>query len=235
MALFAFGSLKGAPGTTTAVLALASVWPGPSVPLVVEADPDGGSVADRFGLDPPADLTTLGAAGRRAADAVDAVDHAAEIPGGLGVVCAPREPDQTAAALTGLDWPQLLRSSVSGDVLVDCGRIAPRSPAFSLLSQADVALVVLRPVLDQIRVAAVRWPSMSAPTRGLLLVGEGPYARREVGSALGTEAVEVLADDPRGAAILQGRSAPARHLVRSALIRSARPVAEKLASGEGGG
>jgi len=49
MSLIAFASVKGSPGVTTTVLALASVWPTSQHLIVAELDPAGGDLATRFG------------------------------------------------------------------------------------------------------------------------------------------------------------------------------------------
>ena len=55
--LIAVCSLKSSPGVTTLAVALGARWPGPEVPIVVEADPAGGDLLTRFRLS--AELTLV--------------------------------------------------------------------------------------------------------------------------------------------------------------------------------
>jgi hypothetical protein len=66
-----------------------------------------------------------------------------------------------------------------------------------------------------------------------VLVGEYPYGRRAVEATLQAEGLRarvlgVLADDPRAAAGLGGRSGTTVGLGRSALVRSARQLADAI-------
>ena len=69
MALIAIASDKGAPGVTTAALALAAVWPRPV--LLAECDPAGGDLVYRFPalggghLDPRRGVLSLAVVARR--------------------------------------------------------------------------------------------------------------------------------------------------------------------------
>ena len=67
MSLFCLCSAHGAPGVTTTALTLAGVWPKNRQCLLVEADPSGGVVAARFGLQDSPGLASLAAAARRLA------------------------------------------------------------------------------------------------------------------------------------------------------------------------
>src|SRR5690606_40344837 len=61
MTLVALTSVKGAPGVTTTVLAMAAVCPPSRRLVVVEADPEGGVLAARLGLRAEPGLVTLAA------------------------------------------------------------------------------------------------------------------------------------------------------------------------------
>jgi hypothetical protein len=113
-------------------------------------------------------------------------------------------------------------------VFADCGRFDPRSPAAALLQHAALTLLVLRPTVEGAEHARVRAAVLRHVTRqpGLIVVGEHPYPAREVAAAVGIPLVGVVAEDRAGVAALTG--AAGRRLDRSALVRSARVVAERL-------
>ena len=65
----------------------------------------------------------------------------------------------------------------------------------------------------------------------LLLVGDSPYSPAEVGDAVGgLVVIGVLADDPAGAAALDGTARTPKVWARSRLVRSAAAVADRLAA-----
>lgn len=232
MTVFAFGSAKASPGVTTAVLALAAVWPASREVLIAELDPDGGDLACRFGLPSEPGMLSLAAQGRRDLTGATLFGHTQPLPGleRVHVLAGPTSAEQSRAALStllgsGLRW--CLTDLVDVDVLLDCGRLVPGSLALDLLSQVDATVLVARPTLAesahlQARVAALR---DCRPV--VLLVGDRPYPPAEVGQAIDAPIVGVLAEDPRGAAML---AAPVvSRLSRCPLLRSAVQVAERLA------
>jgi hypothetical protein len=200
--------------------------------LLVEADPDGGVLAARYGLGAHPNLTELAGRTRSGLRPTDAWDHAQVLPGGLGVVVAHPSADQTHAALrTGAARIGDHLSRVDGtDVLVDAGRLSPSSPALDLLPWAALIVVVLRPRLDEISAIAQRFPALQELGEvGVVLVGKRPYGPSEVAANLGAEVLGVLADDPKGAAAVDGTGG-SRRFQTSALVRSARVVAGVLAT-----
>ena len=233
MALVVLGATRSSPGVTTAALALGAVWQrGGRHPLVVEADPDGGVLAARYGLGAHPNLTELAGRTRSGLRPTDAWDHAQMLPGGLGAVVAHPSADQTHAALrTGAARIGDHLSRVEDtDVLVDAGRLSPSSPALELLPSASLIVVVLRPRLDEIGALAQRLPALhELGDVGVVLVGRRPYGPTEVAANLGVEVLGVLADDPKGAAAIDGTGG-SRRFGTSALVRSARVVAAALAA-----
>ncbi len=200
--------------------------------LVVEADPDGGVLAARYGLGAHPNLTELAGRTRSGLRPTDVWDHAQVLPGGLGVVVAHPSADQTHAALrTGAARIGDHLSRVEGtDVLVDGGRFSPSSPALDLLPWASLIMVVLRPRLEEISALAQRLPALQELGEvGVVLVGKRPYGPSEVAANLGAEVLGVLADDPKGAAAIDGTGG-SRRFRTSALVRSARAVAGALAA-----
>jgi hypothetical protein len=232
MALVILGATRSSPGVTTATLALGAVWQrGGRHALVVEADPDGGVLAARYGLGAHPNLTELAGRTRSGLRPTDAWDHAQVLPGGLGAVVAHPSADQTHAALrTGAARIGDHLSRLEGtDVLVDAGRFNPSSPALELLVWASLIVVVVRPRLDEISALAHRLPALQElGDVGLVLVGHRPYGASEVAVSLGVDVLGVLADDPKGAAAIDG-TGRSRRFRSSALVRSARDVAGALA------
>ncbi len=118
------------------------------------------------------------------------------------------------------------------DVIVDCGRIAAGLPTVEVFAKADAAMVLARPSLEQLRLAAHRMASLEASDAktSLLLIGDSPYGSDEVAGTLNATVAGVIAWDPRTAATLGGTRGAVRNLRRSPLVRSAATLAEGLAS-----
>lgn len=232
MSLFAFASAKASPGSTTAALAVAAVWPAERRVLLAEADPAGGDLGPRFGLASAPGLVSLGSQRRRRLSVADVWGATQTLPGGTPVLVGPPAPEQ-AGALAHL-WPELadvLAAVPGADILADCGRQYPESPALPLLRAAQVVVAVARPRLDEVAHLRARLAAPLTPARiEVVLMGTGPYPPEQVEQALGRKVLGVLAHDERAAAALAGQAGNARLLNRSALIRSARPVAAALAS-----
>lgn len=234
MSLFAFGSAKASPGVTTAVLALAAVWPPDRQVVVVELDPDGGDVAAWWDLAAQPGLLSYAAAGRRDLRPDTILAHTQPLPG-LGrveVVAGPASPEQAEAALTTLLAAGLgegLDALAEVDVLIDCGRLRPGSPLVGLLNSIALLLLVGRPTLAEVAHLRPRVAALRSRRPALLLIGDQPYGAEEVTAALDVSVLGVLAHDPRGAATLGGRREASRGLARSKLVRSAVPVAQHLA------
>lgn len=236
MSVIAIASAKSSPGTTTAALALAHVWPADRRVLVVEADPAGGDLAARFGLVPDPGLATLAASGRRALSPQLIAEHVQEVAG-LAVLLAPpvSAPARTALEVAGPSLSRVL-GQLDADVFVDCGRLDPGSPALPIATAADLLLLVCRPIVAELPRVAARAAELTAEgcTPALVLVGHSSPSRRdryptdEVAEALGLPVLGTLADDHQGAALLTGASSLSRALERSALVRTARDLTTAL-------
>lgn len=190
--LVVIGSIRGAPGATTLMLALASRWRGVvgrSV-LVVEADPDGGCLAARLGLAARPGLTELAGASRSGlADPSDAwaFAQAAPGPGEVSVVVGPAAAEAAQAALRAAAEPlaEGLGTGTDHDVLVDVGRLRPGSPAVPLVAGADERIVVTGRELE----AVVALTSRRELLGGLgawqaVAVGHGGYPPAEIARVL---------------------------------------------------
>src|SRR5439155_13189035 len=105
MRVTAFGSVKGAPGVTTAVCALAAGWPADHEVMIVELDPAGGDIAGRFELSPTRGLISLAASGRHGLSGIDVLDHLQHLPGSVPVFVGAQSADQFAVVEP--VWPTL--------------------------------------------------------------------------------------------------------------------------------
>jgi hypothetical protein len=227
--LVAFASGRS-PGLTTAVHAMALTWAAPRRGLIVELDPDGGSLAARAAISSDPGLVSLAAAGRRGFTADDVLGHCRQLPDGTAVLAGPTSPDRSASALATIGGR--LASAldvVSGfDALADCGRIDSRSPALEVVSSAPFLVLVVEPTVEGVAHLATRLPDLGVPDRRVALVpvGDRPYRPDEIAHELGLPILGVMARDPRGAAQL----AEGRPNWRSPLLRSAAAISFTLCS-----
>ena len=233
MAVVAFGSVRSC-GVTTLAVALAATWPSGSDPdgrrvLLVEADPAGGTLAASSGWPPEPSLVSLAAAARRGGDPALVWEHCQQLPGGAEVLAAPAPGEQARGAL-GMLAPLLVRlGELESDVLVDCGRLDPGSPALSLWEAADTAVLVARPRLSDLQ-ALASWLEGRPGARavGVVTVGDGPYPDGEIAEALGREVLGRIPWDPDAAEALTTVAASARQLRMAPLVRSVRTLADRL-------
>jgi hypothetical protein len=237
--LYALVSAGGAPGVTTAALALALTWPSPVI--VAECDPSGGDIlAGLLGGRVPARQGLMEHAieaghGPHAAGAIlasqlvplDADGRQLLLPG----ITDPRQATGLASA-----WPALAAALAAqhADVIADCGRLdaGDGQPLPVLLAARHVA-VVLRPSLRQVWAARSRVDMLTRLLGGterltLLLTGPGPHSAREIADALGVPVAARLADDARTAAVLSDGAGGRRKLVAGQLIRTARTAGHTI-------
>lgn len=218
--LVAVLSVKGSPGVTTFALALAARWPSPGRALLVEVDPSGGDVGTRFSLASTPGLLSLAAAARRSDDPAMVWQHAQALPGGsVAVVATPPDADRARAALSALApdvavGARILRAAANEPgtaVIVDCGRVDGGSPAMPVVHSADAIVLLTRAHADDLAHLPRRLPVIGGwtPHPMMLLVGEG-YSSAEVARELGVSPLGRVPDDPRGAAVLCGRSSGMR-------------------------
>ena len=238
MSLVTIGSVRGGPGATTLAVALAAVWARRGrAPFLVEADPDGGVLAARFGLGHRPSLTELGVRARTSIHPDDLWSAAQALPApgadhAVPVVVAHPSADQCQAALrtVGPRLGTLVSSLPEHDVIADVGRLRPGSPAFSLVEESSVVLVVLRSRLEEIDAVGQRITALNERgTARLVLIGDRPYSATEVASVLGVRVVGVVADDGRSAAAFRG-DRNVHGLGRLPLLRSARALAVATAA-----
>ncbi|GAA0479837.1 hypothetical protein Aca07nite_87720 [Actinoplanes capillaceus] len=251
--LIAIGSVKHAPGATSLAVALAarSVLPDP---LVVEADPAGGDLQARFGVQGEPGLSNFAADAAAGGRELDLATYARPLgetraravfgPADeyraveTGAIAATRSLIGESGlvvgmvAQTGLD--ALRQAAERRMVLLDVGRLSWESPALTLAAGSDVLLLVTHAgieALDSVRVRRNRLltlPSMRASLR-LVLRGELPCPAWEIAATLGLPVAATVPDDRRAAAVLTGRSRPGRGWTRTEMLRAARGLAMSLA------
>lgn len=228
MTIVALGSIKGAPGVTTTVLALAAVWPTSRGVVVAEVDPDGGVLAVRreLGLEPG--LVTLAAALRRGSDVLS--PHTQPLGASVRAIVTPPSAEQTRAALA-VAGERLWQAfdALADDLLVDCGRLTTTSPVIAIARRATTTLVVARPWLEDVAFLRERVPALrrEGVDPRVLLIGDGPYHRDEVAAAVEAPVTAVMPADRRSADALDGRTA-GNLTSRAPLIRGARQLSTTL-------
>ncbi len=229
MPVIAFVSGKAAPGVTTTVCALASVWP--RAVLVADCDPAGGDVLAgwlspwlaegwlRTDVGLLSFTTSTRHAGRATRECLRPhVQHVYAAPR-VWLLVGVRDGAQSSS-LGEPGWARLAEAltemSADTDVLVDCGRIGPASP-WPVLAAAGALLVVAQPTFRGVagaRAAVRALDRRVDPTGVGLLTCATTSATRTAREA--ARALELpLVAAPRG-------------LTRSPLVRSARSAAERL-------
>jgi MinD-like ATPase involved in chromosome partitioning or flagellar assembly len=251
MALIAIASDKGAPGVTTAALALAAVWPRPV--LLAECDPAGGDLVYRFPalggghLDPRRGVLSLAVVARRGMQPQQVWEHVQKLHGGLDVLAGVTNAEQ-GAGLSLLWGPigKALASMPQADVIADCGRLGADGPLYDLLAEATTVVLVTKVhVADVIRLrdraTAFAAAAQSRGRRnfgvGVVVVADHKKFRASLGEVqhvLGQANAPAtvlggIAHDTKGADLLSGEWGG--NLDRTMLIKTAREVARQLAQG----
>jgi hypothetical protein len=187
VALIALAADKGAPGVTTAAVALGAVWPRPV--LVAECDQAGGDLVYRLPaapgdqgtggmLNPSRGLLSLAATARRGLRPDQIAEHCQRLVGGLDVLVGITGAEQ-AQGMTWL-WGPLGRAFAHlspVDVLADCGRLGAGSPLNDLLREADMVVLFTRATLEQVahlreRVAALTTDLRGGPPIGIIVLAD---------------------------------------------------------------
>ena len=186
MALIALAADKGAPGVTTAAVALGAVWPRPV--LVAECDQAGGDLVYRLPaqdgdggegmLNPSRGLLSLAATARRGLRPDQIGEHCQRLVGGLDVLVGLTNAEQ-AQAMTWL-WGPLGRAFAGlapVDVLADCGRLGAGTPLTDLMREADMVVLLTRATLEQVahlreRVGALAEELRGGPPIGVLVLAD---------------------------------------------------------------
>jgi hypothetical protein len=248
MALIAIASDKGAPGVTTAALALAAVWPRPV--LLAECDQAGGDLVYRFPaaggghLDPRRGVLSLAVVARRGMQPQQVWEHVQKLHGGLDVLAGVTNAEQ-GAGLSLLWGPigKALAALPQADVIADCGRLGADGPLYDLLVEATTVVLVSKvQVADVIRLrdraaafaAAVQTRGRRGFGVGVVVIAEHKKFRAALGEVqhvLGQANAPAtvlggIAHDTKGADLLSGEWGGS--LDRTMLIKTAREVAAQL-------
>src|SRR6201986_5016245 len=251
MALIAIASDKGAPGVTTAALALAAMWLRPV--LLAECDPAGGDLVYRFPavggghLDPRRGVLSLAVVARRGMQPQQVWEHVQKLHGGLDVLGGVTNAEQ-GAGLSLLWGPigKALASMPQADVIADCGRLGADGPLYDLLAEATTVVLVTKVhVADVIRLrdraTAFAAAAQSRGRRnfgvGVVVVADHKKFRASLGEVqhvLGQANAPAtvlggIAHATQGADLLTGEWGA--NLDRTMLIKTAREVARQLVQG----
>ena len=114
--------------------------------------------------------------------------------------------------------------------IVDCGRWDEQPELAPLLAIADRVLLVLQPTLSGTEAARTRLSSLIEinPKVDVVCIGDDPYSRNEVASALSVPIHASIAHDPRAARLVVSGVPVDRWLRRSSLMRSASALMEPI-------
>lgn len=233
MTIIAVASAKGSPGASTFTELLVGLWPAAAHPVLVDCDPAGGEWLLRPGVAAEPGLVTLAMAGRRELASGAALSHV-QLVGttpGLDILVAPAAARQSASALEilGDRLGTHLRSLDDVDVIIDCGRLAQRSPALATVSAADLVVLVSRPTVSEMVHLAPWVEQLVGEGRqvGVVLVGgqwrhsQVIYQPAEVAEALGVPVFGSIDHDPAALGRLWSQPGSLAGLGRSRLVRSA--------------
>lgn len=221
-------SAKGAPGVTTAALALTAAS---GDGLLVELDPSGGSLECWLGGTGEPGLIRVASGLRRAADPEALAALAVMAPPGVWSVTAPTAGGlaESTIAATGERLVDGLRRR-DRIVVVDGGRWSRSQPTAGRLTGCDVVAVVCSPSLEGVE--AARWlidplAAVTGVPVAAVLNCDKPYSSTEVQAALGVPVVGVLPWDRRAVNVLV-TTGTSRGWARSGLARAARSTLDVL-------
>ena len=227
-----FCSLHGAPGVTTLALVCASSWPMPSPCRLIEADPSGGVLASRYGLETPQpNLMGLAVSARHGLSDDKIGSFCQQLPDEVSTVIAPARGADVRHAMEELPLAELPHGEV--DYLVDHGRLLPGLCDYT--AGADVVVLVVRPVYEQLNVLLTLAADMVYESLlGVVLFGKGPYHAYEIEDQLeyncGDRArlLGTLPVDPKGALLVTTEGPLAPLTRRSRLFKAAQTIVNEL-------
>ena len=247
MALIVLTSSRGAPGVTTTALALALLWPRPTV--LVEADVSGSSSVAagymRGTIGPQRGLINLVVAHRAGTLTPESIREQAVTltdDGSRLLVPALANADQVGSMTEGF-WERLgavltALGRAGTEVIVDAGRAGAWNGPEPLFRCADMVLLVARTSLDAVVSARARVGQLrgaladSVPgvdVLGLLLVGDGrPHRAGDVSKAVGLPVVATISYDEANAQVLSHGAPRSRRFDTSPLVRSIRSAADEI-------
>lgn len=243
--IIAIASAKGAPGASTAALALALTWE--RRVLLAELDPAGTSLLPGYlapSLEASPDLAGRGLLAATTA-ALSGRDMTTAIWEQLIDLDPPRQhrlvlagiTDPVQASVVEPAWESVAEAlakiggpGAEGDVIVDLGRATGRGFAWPVAQVADRILITVRPTLFDVSPAL---PVVEALARfadrgrlGLVVIGEGDYRPTEIAADLRVAALARLPWDVRAAKALAGVGSPRP---TAPLLRAAAGAGRELA------
>ncbi len=228
-----FCSLRGAPGVTTLCLLCAANWPAEHPYVLLETDPAGGVLANRYGaasLQP--NLLGLAASARHGISDEKILSFCQQLPDGISTVLAPARGVDVRNALEQLPLHQIPDTEV--DYLLDQGRLLPG--LCDRTAGADVVVIVVRPIYEQLDLLLSLAPdSVYESLLGVVLAGKGPYQATEIEDQLhircGDRAMLLgtLPNDPKGATLVVSEGPLAPLTRRSRIFKAAQSIAQVLA------
>ena len=185
-------------------------------------------------LNPSTGLLSLGAAVRSGQSAA-LEDHLQTTAGGMRTLVGVNTPGQVLGL--GPAWQHIaltLRRAGEYDVLADCGRLTPGSPAMAIIDQADAVVLVSRGELEDIAhvrerlrglQGSLHLGSIDATPTGIAMVAPASDTRgltdaeQLIASAgLPVRGLGIIAEDRKAADALRTESR--RNIRRSVLVRS---------------
>ncbi len=233
MTVIGVASLRSSPGATS--LAVGMSWAVEGPVTLVEADPAGGVLAARFGLDATRDLLSFGIGVRRTFVPELLFAHTTSL-GLTHCLLSPADPpsarraiDMTAETL----GAHLCRFDMT--TVVDLGCLSTQSPAIPLAKRLDRLLLVAKPALEDVPalldvLSMVR--TWIVPV-DLVLIGSGPFKADEFAQVTGLPIAAVLPHDPRVASAYSGGVFSERSLRRSSLNRAITALTEDVVTTDG--
>ena len=249
MSLVVCCSFTGAPGVTTSVLGLALAWPGDVI--VSDCDRDPGQVVEA-GYLRGVDLGGRGLAPlarahrerRSLADELPSQLVALRTHATSGRHFLPGFAHPASASVFAPVWPEFVAalttmSTRGTDVLVDAGRVGYDGLPAALLTEADLALVVLRSNLRSLAAARLHLPALrdhlstlsGAAELAFVVVGAGmPYTDAEICAHFCLPVAASLTHHPSHAAVLSEGAPEPRGFADGALMRSYRAAATSLSA-----
>lgn len=246
--IIAVGSWRGTGTTTTALLLAACLTTRDDAESwLIEADPAGGAIAGRMQLA----AHTIGGLERVAfptervspTDVFEAVAHKAAR---LRIVTAPSDPFRAHAChQPRLPWITSLRE-LSGNVVVDVGRIRSGTPVWPILAAADLVLLATSPEISA-AVSTSEWlraegrvspvdPGLGSGKARLVFV-DSPvgvsFPRTMLSAELGDQFAAWLPWEQSAVDLIHRGAMPDdRRLRRSALVSTVNELALKIVSQE---
>ncbi len=180
MTVIVVSSVHGSPGTTSLAFDLTSAFVDRAI--LIEADPDGGSLAARFDLALKPGLMELAGAARAGLEPADLWNYAQSATGGVAVVVAHPAAEQTSSALRAAG-AQIASAAArfEGLVVIDIGRLRPGSPALSALSPSAHTLIVTENSVEAVVSLANRTQLIGGcPSPMVILNGAAPYGSADI-------------------------------------------------------